>query len=1051
MPTRRLFWSGAAIAVVLAAWVVVQTRLDSRDPSNEERIQELLRGGQYAQATELARELVSRTESTAPDSERLATALDLLVESMWRAGSAGTPEARALAARSLQIREQLHGPDAGPVVSSLIQQTRLLQLHDDHAEAIQTSRRALAIAEEQIADTDPRMAMVLKQLGYGFWGEGKYEAARDRFEQALEAFHRARDVDPMEETSILNGMAIVAFQTGDYPSARRHFERILEIRQEHLGPDHQMVAGICNNLGILLAMLGDYDAARAMYERAIEIRTRIDADPALLASSLNNLAIVLEKFGDLEGARQRYERALQLTIDVLGTENLSVSNYMRNLGWLHYEKHDYARARDYYSKAFEITAACVGMEHTAIADLLRDQGTLYVQLGQPDSARAAYDRCLAIYERHLGPEHPQVAVALALLAYAEAGAGNRAAALETALRAESIGREHMRLTSRTLAEREALLYSGVRARGLEFALHLTATTPASDLETARVWDAVVRSRALVLDEMATRTQVVSNADQTHVVALAESLAAARNHLAALVVRGPSGDGNVEHRAALREARRAKESFERRLAEVSATFREQLTRSEIGFDDVQASVPESGALVSYMVYEIPRGWQPEAATLASALPASRSEPPFGSDLVEYGVPHLAALVFRPGRAPQAVALGEMKAIRQRVSEWAREASLGVAIAGRNEQQAEEAYRRRGEALREAVWDRLLPALSDAQKVFVVPDAELHFVNFAALPLERDRYLIDAGRPIHYLTSERELVPHTQPQPAGVGLLALGGPDFDDVTGLEVTGITATPRTNEIVYRSPRFDRPQPPCAGFESLHFSPLPGTANEIRAVDAIWKGSHPGATDVFLAHKEATEARFKRVAPGKRVLHLATHGFFLGGVCEAGDPSTRSLASKGSSQRARWVPTPLPSPLLQAGLVMAGANRRGEAVAGSEDGILMAEEIAALDLRGVELAVLSACDTGIGQAQAGEGVLGLRHAFQVAGVRSLVMSLWPVSDESTRDWMQAFYRARFDKRMSVADAVHASSLAELQKQRSRSTTTHPFYWASFVSAGAWQ
>jgi CHAT domain-containing protein len=786
-----------------------------------------------------------------------------------------------------------------------------------------------------------------------------------------------------------------------------------------------------------------------MYERAIEIRTKIDADPALLASSLNNLAIVLEKFGDLERARQHYERALQLTIDVLGTENLSVSNYMQNLGWLHYEKHDYARARDYYSKAFEITAACVGTEHTAIADLLRDQGTLYVQLGQADSARAAYDRCLAIYERHLGPEHPQVAVALALLAYAEAAAGNRVAALEAALRAESIGREHMRLTSRTLAEREALLYSGVRARGLELALHLTATTPASDLETARVWDAVVRSRALVLDEMATRTQAVSYTDQDQVIVLADSLTAARNHLAALVVRGAAGDGIEEHRAALQEARRAKESIERRLADVSATFREQLTRGQLGFDDVQASVPDPGALVSYMVYELPAGWT--AAAAAAPVPPSRSEPPFGSDLIQQRVPHLAALVLRSGRAPQAVALGEMETIRRRLSEWAREAAVGVAIAGRSAQQAEEEYRRQGEALREAIWDPLVPALSDAQRVFVVPDAELHFVNFAALPLDSDRYLIDAGCPMHYLTSERELVPHTESQTRGSGLLALGGPDFENIAGLEVAPTASLPGASATVYRSPLFESPQQPCTSFESLVFPPLPGTASEIRAIGAIWKGSQTGAKDLLLSDAEATEARFKRVAPGKRVLHLATHGFFLAGMCETSDTSTRSLTMKSASQRARWVPEPVTSPLLLAGLVMAGANRRGEAVAGSEDGILTAEEIAALDLQGVELAVLSACDTGIGQTQAGEGVLGLRHAFHVAGVRSLVMSLWPVSDESTRDWMQAFYAARFDEQMKVADAVYSASFDELQKRRSNGETTHPFYWASFVSAGAWQ
>ena len=121
-------------------------------------------------------------------------------------------------------------------------------------------------------------------------------------------------------------------------------------------------------------------------------------------------------------------------------------------------------------------------------------------------------------------------------------------------------------------------------------------------------------------------------------------------------------------------------------------------------------------------------------------------------------------------------------------------------------------------------------------------------------------------------------------------------------------------------------------------------------------------------------------------------------------------------------------NPLLLSGLAFAGANRRGAARLDEDDGILTAEEVAALNLNGVEWAVLSACDTGLGEIRAGEGVFGLRRAFQVAGARTVIMSLWSVDDQATRAWMRALYEARFRRGLSTADAVHSASVSRAER-----------------------
>ena len=144
-------------------------------------------------------------------------------------------------------------------------------------------------------------------------------------------------------------------------------------------------------------------------------------------------------------------------------------------------------------------------------------------------------------------------------------------------------------------------------------------------------------------------------------------------------------------------------------------------------------------------------------------------------------------------------------------------------------------------------------------------------------------------------------------------------------------------------------------------------------------------------------------------------------------------------------------NPLVLAGLAFAGANVRGDQSALVDNGILTAEEVVGLNLQGVEWAVLSACDTGAGQIKAGEGVFGLRRAFQIAGARTVIMSLWAVGDEATAAWMRALYDARFNRRQSTPDSVRQANLRMLASRRALKQSTHPFYWAAFVAAGDWR
>jgi CHAT domain-containing protein len=175
----------------------------------------------------------------------------------------------------------------------------------------------------------------------------------------------------------------------------------------------------------------------------------------------------------------------------------------------------------------------------------------------------------------------------------------------------------------------------------------------------------------------------------------------------------------------------------------------------------------------------------------------------------------------------------------------------------------------------------------------------------------------------------------------------------------------------------------------------------------------------------------------GPRILHVATHGFFLS------DQELAIELNKRMMPGAEVSKTFGENPLLRSGLALAGANARRSGT--NDDGILTALEVAQLDLLGTELVVLSACDSGVGEVQNGEGVYGLRRALVLAGAESQVASLWKVSDEATRMLMVDYYKRLLSGEGRSAGLRHAQL-----NMLANPELSNPHYWASFIPIGNW-
>ena len=297
------------------------------------------------------------------------------------------------------------------------------------------------------------------------------------------------------------------------------------------------------------------------------------------------------------------------------------------------------------------------------------------------------------------------------------------------------------------------------------------------------------------------------------------------------------------------------------------------------------------------------------------------------------------------------------------------------------------------------------LVGSRRVFYVsPDQKLNLVPFGALVDESGRHLVDSYR-LRYITSGRELV-RPEPPPHEGPTVLVGAPAFGAMEAAERGGSSL-------------------------GLAFPSLPGAEQEIAQLGELLLRPQTLVGDA------ATEKALKAIAR-PRVLHVATHGFFVGDGGDVGSGTRGVTTVRLETKAAHASPT---TPLLRSGLALAGANegRSGD----GEDGVLTALEASSLDLRGTELVVLSACETGLGATHSGDGVYGLRRALTLAGAETQVMSLWKVDDEATRDLMVGFYR-RLSEGAGRADALRDVQL-EMKKDPARA---HPYYWASFIVSG---
>jgi CHAT domain-containing protein len=899
-----------------------------------------------------------------------------------------------------------------------------------------------------------RTSYALYNLGTTYRRLGALDSALTAFQRGLDIRLRAHTTRDEWVGNLYAEIGLVHELQGDFTLAEQAYEAAVHSHEDQLGPDAPELDFSLNRIAGFEFRQGDVARVIDYSQRAVDLlaKRRPPDDVDLMLARLN-LGQAYQQLGDVRRALAIYEELLPRFLRVLGPDHQQVLAGKQCLATAYAGVGDTTRALAVLTEMRErFESDSVRARPATYASVLVTEASIRDQRGDSEQGLRLADRARDV-NRGLAVPDPEVAIAAdsrRLLIYARRGAANDAdpadrelasdlapfadlgsqtyidgvlvrseaarlrgrtsAAYRLAFEAARRSREGLVRNVRALADRQALILASRRSAALD---QLVAIGVHSDTTVRATWDEVVRWRGVVRAEVARRRAPANAAGDTALAAAYTAWSQAQRQLAQLEVRASAAPRDSETAARLEALRANADEAERRLVRDFPQAQAIGDPSAIGIDSVMAHLPPSAALV---------------ALVAAPRPD--------------GVREIAALIAAPGHRVRALVLGPSSELERLVSEW--KATLGDPRRDRSEA----ACRRAGERVRRRMWDPIANATAGAHDVLLVPEAPLNAMPWQALPADGDRYLVERGPLVHVLAAERELIAPPA-MAAGHGLLAIGGVNFDQGATTAVSPAAASTRAVLASCKTP--------------VVLPPLPATAVEVDEVRDAWQRSTSSGTEpvALLSGGGATEAAFKELAPHRRAIHLATHGVALADTCGVGVPGTRGVggvdvlpaanASKPKSGPAVAAPaTEMSSPWLgrEVLLALADANHASEHVRDENEGLLTAEEVTTLDLRGTEWVVLSACYSATGESWANEGVLGMQRAFRLAGARTVIASQWSVEDQATREWMRALYDARARGASRATDAMAEASRRVLDQRRREHRSTHPFYWAAFTASG---
>ena len=807
-----------------------------------------------------------------------------------------------------------------------------------------------------------------------------------KLERALEQISQARGADDPSASIVLERLSFLESWRGDFAAALRHQEAAFRIVEKAHGSQAPQLAWLLWQRAEILLHGGKAKESVEVSKRALAILERTQKSPPQYAAALNNLGVAWHHDGAIERAIEAYEKSLRvldqsaarLTMEETLASTHAIPTVHSNLGLALWQRGDLDQAHRHFRVVQERT------------DAISDSNPEYSERGALEQAAklGVETEAVITLERALAAKSlPGQGMALQMLLE------RKGAVLEEQTRTMTEFRKSANDASpqapKRQGERKSLQSVAEEARRqLADATH---GRRGDDADLLNEYQAALAQRAAIAQREAA-TGEEKGAQEQEAAKLDFRIQAMQQEIKHSERRPGVGPGSKA------VAGPDPKALEKAIKEdrLEAFMDEYMKRAQA---DLQVSKQETRTERLAMLQRI-QSRLPQGAVLLEMLRYRPFDPRAGlSDVGRWGAARYGAYVIQPDKPPAYVDYGEAAPIETLIAQFRKALARPV----KNE------VRELGRRL-DALLLQPIRAQSSATRFMLAPEGMLNLLPYGALVDEHGRHLLERFS-FNYLASGRDLLRSKEGSKPRSPAVVMADPAFDGEAaagtgGQESAAPAGTARSRD-----------------HSGVKFDALPGTAAEAQALQRILPEAQ------VLTGTRASETALKRLH-GPRILHIATHGFFLQDQGAAPVASGRSAVAPARE-----------NPMLRAGLALAGANRLPSS--GDDDGVLTALEAAGLDLAGTKLVVLSACETGFGEVKNGEGVFGLRRAFAMAGAETMLMSLWQVEDEATKNLMVGYHR-RIAQGEDRTEALRQAQLELLRDPKH----SHPFFWASFISSG---
>lgn len=792
----------------------------------------------------------------------------------------------------------------------------------------------------------------------------------------------------------LNNLAIAYESIGRYETAEPLYIESMAIRKKVFGEHHPDYSQSLTNLALMFLSTGRYEKAEPLLSEALKIDKKVFGEfHANYASGLNNLGGLYNNMGQYEKAESLFAEAMKIDKKVLGEKHPYYASDLNNLAGVYASMSQYEKAEAMYKEAMSIRKKVLGEAHPNYAVSLNNLAFLYQSIGKYPEAESLYTEAMEIKKKVMGESHPSYVRSMENLAglYENMGQYEKEQPLLINSSMIFINNLERNFTNLSDKEKQHYLDRNVSLSKSQNSL-LYNYKKASPAAIQHIVNTQLFFKGLILQNTQKMIGHLQQSKDTGIQRVYKNWILNKNLLSKQYAL-PIDKRNAD----LKQTEENTEKLEKELNRLSADYNKYVNALRITMQDIQKKLEKNEVAIEFVKFQL-YNKKTTDSTIYAAYILRKDDP-----------------------IPRFIPLCEEKQLGKYFSSVAGASNIKTIYRSdpidENEKPAIS-----GDSLYTLIWKPLLPYLKDIKKIDYSPAGLMHKIAFHALPTGDSSMLMDTYE-LNQYTSLRQLAINEEKKVNNNSIALFGNCLFSMDSSTVVKNIPANENANTFITAKP--DRSNN-IGGWKQLE-----GTASEITSIKTLFNRQRLQVNTY--EQEKATEEQFKSLSGSSpTILHLATHGFFL--------PDPEKKKQEGFEADKRNAFTLADDPLLRSGIVLSGANRvwSGQPpVAGREDGIVTAYEIAQLDLSKTDLVVLSACETALGDIRGNEGVFGLQRAFKLAGVKNMLLSLWKVPDAETAELMKIFY-TYYMQGKTARESFTAAQKDMRQKYK-------PYYWAAFV------